>query len=1044
MVIKKNIFIIIVLFLCLCGCFIKCAEVNADDKKKGIDLGKYSESASAHFSVYNDAETIGPTTGDGTEKKINNIRGCGDTTVISNANYGLVRTAGNATYSCCPPNNVKCIRWICGSSAQFSMAYDNAHQGDGFEEGAVSKCKNSSGTVCWVGQIEGVNGKMTVINNNQISQKNNNAQTINLADGSRGMSDALQNTKSNYLNSSNMQPNKLTYFCDEIIDPDPPEDKPEDTCGQLTSLGGTTDVISGVHKQDEDDYNWAEYGFVWAYPGESISFKDCYYSGLQTYRDNQVTPLIDTGGRTIEWWKTELSRQGWYGNACADYGGIQNGCENNWKNRSSSSNKSFQSPSRIGLKDTLKEKWGQDGWDNGFDVVGLVETSQGGAAWENENPTNHEYETSYSVGVFDVGIPSGVVVGTYAKAFEGTELTQTINSRFLGSQYGMPRNYGEDTKGSWDCWSYCQNHNNSCTYSITNGSKCKSEFSGSDTDCSGEVSTSSSFYSEGRDYQPVYDPITGQITGYAPTWYEEYETIYWTSHSREQSNCGTDTEWTDFNFFGGPATHTSGILVPYNYENHGEVKLSGEKIYAGEKTPQEIIGIAVTTPRYNPVTRGNYATIAPNSSWTVMGYISADSDGSSNRPDNPDACGDKCEVYASGEGATFNPNGNTDGDSIEVFRGGPYNLWDTEAGNYFCVVTVISSATSGEYTNMSPFGDGSWNSSSPACRIISKKPTFQIRGGGLYIESGKVGRTAETSKKNNIEGQYSYSKEGYIGGSYTSNYYSWVDQSSTIAKTAEFYKFASGAAINKKKNSDYEEDGTVSEISDFSGLLFSVGVDEKTLNSRKFQPLTLPTPNIATTNNRLDGIGTTLNTSFKSVIVNTLMNGNSSNPNTQVISSCNIGGINLEKGKRAIINCNGDLTIGGNIQYTGSLDKIADVPVAIIHASNIIISPNVTRIDGWLIVDNTLNTCSGNSNVLENPACKNSLTINGPVVAHTILLNRTYGNGAGYRSTYPAELFNLSTATYLYSAAGSREMNPSAMQNVYTRELAPRYQKFMK
>ena len=1028
MVIKKNIFIIIVLFLCLCGCFIKCAEVNADNKKKGIELEDYDDGID-DTSVYDAEKKIGGTTADDAVKKITNVRGCGDTEVIGHVSYGgedFVRTAGTATYNCCPPNNVKCVRWICGSAAQFSMAYDNSHSGSGFNNDMVSTCKNSSGTVCWVGQLEGANGGMGVVNTNQITVKGNDSYTINLGTGGYGMPDSLKNTKSNYLNANpGMTEKTMAYFCDELTEEEEIKEEPEDKCEKLKSLGGTTDVISGVHKQDEGDYNWAEYGFVWAYPGESISFKDCYYSGLQTYRNRQVTPLTDDDGKKIETWKAILRPKGvlTFGDECANDPTPSVGCnsDSQWKSRHGAESKKFNSPATMTLKQTLKKEWGQDGWDNGFDVVGLVSTSQGGAAWEDENPKKHEYEDTYSVGAFDVGIPEGVVVSASAKVYGGTELIQTVKSRFLDTQYNMPRVYEDDPHQSWQCWRYCARHEGGCdTY---DNSDCEPEYtSGAASKCSGTERTGSNYLSaeQSSDHKP-------------------HNYVYWVSYSSEMSTCQTAYLWNEFNFYGGPAMHTSGILVPYNYENHGEAKLSGERIYAGEKTPQEIIGIAVTTPRYNPVTRGNYATIAPNSSWAVMGYISADSDGSSNRPDHPGACGDKCEVYASGGGMTFNPNGNTGGDSIEVFRGGPYNLWDTEAGNYFCVVTVVSSATSGEYTNMSPFGDGAWNSSSPACRIISKKPTFQIRGGGLYIESGKVGRTAETSKKNNVEGQYSYSKEGYISGSYTSNYYSWVDQSSTIAKTAEFYKFASGAAINKKSTNSYVEDDVTSKTSSFSGLLFSVGVDEKVLNSRKFQPLTLPTPNIVAASNRLDGIGTTLNTSFKSVIVNTLMNGNSSNPNTQVISSCNISGISLEKGKRAIINCNGDLTIGGNIQYTGSLDKIADVPVAIIHANNITISPNVTRIDGWLITDNTLNTCSGNSNVLENPACKNSLTINGPVVAHTILLNRTYGNGAGYRSTYPAELFNLSTATYLYSAAGSREMNPSAMQNVYTRELAPRY-----
>lgn len=169
----------------------------------------------------------------------------------------------------------------------------------------------------------------------------------------------------------------------------------------------------------------------------------------------------------------------------------------------------------------------------------------------------------------------------------------------------------------------------------------------------------------------------------------------------------------------------------------------------------------------------------------------------------------------------------------------------------------------------------------------------------------------------------------------------------------------------------------------------------------------------------------------------------------------------LAPGTTMVIDVEGTLVINGNIIYdsycrtnsqksnsheiTGNVDiyqSIADLPQMLIFADNINITNSVTTLDAWLIAgdgNGEINTCSdvANASDLSADKCYNQLTVNGPVFASKILLNRTAGAGTGSSSIRPAEIFNLRTDVYLW--AFSQAQNFSQAVTVYSREMAPRF-----
>lgn len=161
-------------------------------------------------------------------------------------------------------------------------------------------------------------------------------------------------------------------------------------------------------------------------------------------------------------------------------------------------------------------------------------------------------------------------------------------------------------------------------------------------------------------------------------------------------------------------------------------------------------------------------------------------------------------------------------------------------------------------------------------------------------------------------------------------------------------------------------------------------------------------------------------------------------------------GTTLGKGRWVVINAgNRTVNITGNITYTnGVLNAPGDIPQLVIIAGRINIYRDVERIDAWLVASGTegvINTCrtqpvgtSGTDYVnLSADICEKALTVNGPVMAKKLVLNRTKGADEGRGAGTPAEIFNLRPDAYIWAA--TRASTTGRIQTVYTQELPPRF-----
>ncbi len=134
------------------------------------------------------------------------------------------------------------------------------------------------------------------------------------------------------------------------------------------------------------------------------------------------------------------------------------------------------------------------------------------------------------------------------------------------------------------------------------------------------------------------------------------------------------------------------------------------------------------------------------------------------------------------------------------------------------------------------------------------------------------------------------------------------------------------------------------------------------------------------------------------------------------------------------ITATGTITIDQNIQYrNGPYANAGQIPQLILIGNNINITPNVTRIDAWLVASGTINTCSTSDSRAS--VCGSQLRINGPVMADQLNLRRTYRNLSQLNEA--AETINLRGDAYLW--ANRVAQSTGTWQTMHTTELPPRY-----
>lgn len=319
-------------------------------------------------------------------------------------------------------------------------------------------------------------------------------------------------------------------------------------------------------------------------------------------------------------------------------------------------------------------------------------------------------------------------------------------------------------------------------------------------------------------------------------------------------------------------------------------------------------------------------------------------------------------------------------------------------------------------------GKDYWTIYSATCRTIAKKPSFAVWNGSLFSGAGVSSSTALRHNEAN-NGQ----PTKLNNDSEKTTYGSWAEN--IVVAQNEVSRFASSGAYG----------------AGIPGLVSG--------NQWDMAWQTITNMGLVAGGNMLGNSGINYNSSY-STRLSAYLKSHATNTDQEAESYGGATGV----GDTQILyfnpgGKNGTLTISGNVELANTSGKtIYEMPQVVIYVDgNVKIAPSVTRLDAWIIANGNVDTCDGwvektteTQSVYrnQNTACDNRLQINGPVVAKSVTLNRTYGadplvySGTGKYTS--SEVFNLSALSYLWSFAQAGRYD-SSYTDVYSRELAPRY-----
>ena len=538
-------------------------------------------------------------------------------------------------------------------------------------------------------------------------------------------------------------------------------------------------------------------------------------------------------------------------------------------------------------------------------------------------------------------------------------------------------------------------------------------------------------------------------------------------HSCYKDICSHSEDYISNSRTNVPAVDDASVNIPYNFDNTASVNITESLVYAGETATINLFDVMVGT-RYNGRTSGSYgayATQVDDAMIKLVSYASTSNTGSAlvgGSGKNYNICDvlgssryESCMEIDSDNGLLMNAPGSMGG-FTEHYAGtfaSDYSVYDTDAGKYFCVVAAVYPANSGSDTNLVASGSNSWYVSQPSCRIIAKRPSFQVRGGTVY-SSDTI--STSTSNKNNIRNNilaYTPTNSGT-----TVVFGSWGEQG--VFSNGVVKGFASGAATGMTGsvegiNAEYcifrvpisfanffpasepmcpnaEQIGGLEGETKRSG---DSGIDTSTVNKKALvdywwvaNPVEVNVSN-AYIGDGGDYIETT--NLIKDKVRFTYKNGDLG-LNSSVIKA----------GVTHVVRATGLITIKGNITYNDldSYSALQYVPKLIIYGQQgININCGVTRVDALLISDGTVNTCSDATSDVNDRNRSNQLVINGVIAANKLVLGRTYGAGAGRASAIPAEILNYDTSAILWGRRTAESDEFETMTTVYQHELAPRY-----
>lgn len=311
-----------------------------------------------------------------------------------------------------------------------------------------------------------------------------------------------------------------------------------------------------------------------------------------------------------------------------------------------------------------------------------------------------------------------------------------------------------------------------------------------------------------------------------------------------------------------------------------------------------------------------------------------------------------------------------------------------EVGQKYCVAVFVERKSSTSNESLM---------SRASCGDVSKNPSVHVLGGSVGAQGGVAGKITTVD----------------VSSSSSKTFGSWTDLAVIANGKAEM--FASGDALPAS--------GGVTRNCDISPITIANG--DENCTGLKDEP-------------GKAGIDTLANakTLVYDALKNRYVNGAAHNCEVDGTPSGNV------------VYCHGNMTIKKHdvvVDMDSYITGLDDIPqVILIAEGNVVIEPEVGRVDALILAGGTVDTCGGLSLADSNNVtkCEHPLRINGQIFAQKINFKRTYGGdytmmGNTGMLESGAEEINYGTWIYLF---GANETKAGGTTNVvYQRKLPPRY-----
>jgi hypothetical protein len=315
-----------------------------------------------------------------------------------------------------------------------------------------------------------------------------------------------------------------------------------------------------------------------------------------------------------------------------------------------------------------------------------------------------------------------------------------------------------------------------------------------------------------------------------------------------------------------------------------------------------------------------------------------------------------------------------------------------------------------------------WAYGAPYCVTIAKKPNFQVWGSGVYTASGlNTSQSPKLLLSSNdpvLASSANPLLQNGIGNGSRTVFGSWSEWE--VVSLGPVNGFGSGAVFGYETPAA----GYTARAVTYPGGLDGFGgnnagdksatlcaTSKMTLGNNNCASLPIPGPlgallpggSVGNADVQFTTMTTTLMTQLSARYTGSGHGPSEANRNAfhiDYMTALPDADVTVPKGRVFVYDLRslGKVTLEHNIKYTeGPYAAISELPQVLIFANDLDIAANVTHIDAWIILDGdgvvtgngTLNTCP--DEVTGAADCINPLTINGPVYANAILLNRTYG-----------------------------------------------------